>query len=594
VSDPVRSTIGKRDAHGIVRHGGEWLTIWADPGSVATPAERTARAVAGRAREQRAKALAATMRAIAGTRLRINAPPLPLHATVDEIAAARGAADTAGLRARHHDADLHARLAPAEARARALFDALEEARFRALGVRAMPGILGNLAAVLSRRLEALGLRHSHLAAQVPLVEALPMVALDAFLERDAPLVESGALEMWHRFAGTRFGSALASLRPHLADQASFAAAAHDAIRAMFAAMQWDDETNSISPGSRAGDAALLGLEPVGSEGDDPGGEEQAGHGESIFARGQPPAAYRRFSTAFDLVADAADLAGPEEQRALRDKLDTSMGDMRATLTRLANRLQRHLLADRLGAWNFDQEEGLLDTARLDRVVTAPGAALSFKQEIVAPARDTVVALLIDCSGSMRGRPIALAAMAADLAAQALERCGVAVEVLGFTTRGWKGGETARQWATAGRPRGPGRICDLLHVVYKAAGTPYRQARTALAVMLRENGLRENVDGEALLWAVGRLRSRPERRRLLVVVSDGAPSDRATLDANDPMYLDRHLREVVAAIEASGRIELSAIGIGHPADRIYRDAVVVETADALGSAMLSLLGRKLRR
>ena len=591
MSAPVRSTIGKRDAQGVVRHGGEWLTLWADPDSVALPEERTRRAIAARQQEKRGQALAATLRAIAHAPVRAQAPDAPVLASEEDWAVARGLADRTGLRLRHHDAGRHDKLAPVEARARALFDGLERARTEALGVRTMPGIGANLAAAMARRLDSLGLRHAHLAGQVPLAEALPMLALDALLGRAAPSLDSGAMQMWHRFARARFGMALQALRPHLDDQAAYAEAAHAAVRAMFAAMQWDASPQASPEGPRG--AALL--RPQGEPASRAeAGEEQAGRSPAASAPATIPAPYARFSTASDRVVEAAAMAGADELSTLRDTLDASMAGVRPALTRLAHRLQRQLLAERMSAWSFDQDEGLLDTARLDRVVTAPGSALSFKQEHVAAERDTVVSLLIDNSGSMRGRPIALAAMAADLAAQALERCGVAVEILGFTTGGWKGGETARRWAAAGRPANPGRICDLLHVVYKAAGTPYRQARTAVALMLRDGLLRENVDGEALLWAAGRLRARPERRRLLMVVSDGAPSDRATLDAHDPLYLDRHLREVVAGIEAMGRIELSAIGIGHPVDRLYRDAVVVSAPDALGSALLSQLGRRLRR
>jgi cobaltochelatase CobT len=488
---------------------------------------------------------------------------------------------------------LHAGLAPSEGRARAVFDVLEGARCEALGVLRMPGILPNLAAAMAGRLDDLGLLRAHLAAQVPLVEALPMVALDALLDHAEPLLDSGAMEMWHRFARARFGRALAALRPHLDDQAAYAAATGPVLDAIFDAMRWDRADPAAAPERRAAAAARL---PVGTEiapGEDAGGEEDAGRGEAPGGGADAAAGYHRFSTAFDRIVPASALATPEELAALRRRLDASVAVTRAAAARLAHRLQRQLQAERLSAWSFDQEEGMLDTSRLDRVVTDPGAALSFKRERVAAERDTVVTLLIDNSGSMRGRPIALAAMGADLAARALERCGIALEVLGFTTAGWKGGETARRWAEAGRPPHPGRICDLLHIVYKSADQPYRQAREPMALMLRDGLLRENVDGEALLWAAGRLRARPERRRLLLVVSDGAPSDRATLDANDPRYLERHLREVARLLPAR-RIEVSAIGIGHPVDRVFPDAVVVAGPEGLAPALLSQLGRRLRR
>lgn len=599
MADPVRSTVGKRDAQGVVRHGAEWLTLWADPASVASPAERLRQASAGRERAERARALAATVRAIAGLRADATAPGTELPPVGEDWAAARGLGDQAGLRLRHHDPAMHAILAPRGARARTLFDILEQARTQALGVRLMPGILSNLAAAIAQRLDAMGLLRAHLAAQVPLAEALPMLALDSLLGHERPLLDSGAMDMWHRFARARFGPALAALRPHLADQAEYAAVAHEAVAAVLAAMQWDDSAQPAAP-SQPADGARP--ETGTDEGEDaaleaPGGAKAAedpGRGEASRAAGPAALGYWRFSTLDDRTVAAASLASPEELTALREQLDRSMADIRTAMTRLAHRLQRRLLAERMSAWSFDQDEGLLDTARLDRVVTAPGEALSFKRERLAPSRDTVACVLIDNSGSMRGRPIALAAMAADLAAQALERCGVTVEILGFTTASWRGGQSARRWVEAGRPPHPGRICDLLHIVYKSADQSYRQARAALALMLRDGLLRENVDGEALLWAASRLLARPERRRVLVVVSDGAPSDRATLDANDPLYLDRHLRETVARFEAERRIELSAIGIGHPVDGHYRDAVVVSGPEGLAPALLSQLGSRLRQ
>jgi cobaltochelatase CobT len=274
---------------------------------------------------------------------------------------------------------------------------------------------------------------------------------------------------------------------------------------------------------------------------------------------------------------------------LRYQLDSAVPDARGLLTRLANRLQRQLMAQQLRAWAFDLEEGLLDAARLDRVVVNPGSALTFKQERESEFKDTVVALLIDNSGSMRGRPIAIAATTADILAAALERCGVKSEVLGFTTRSWKGGRALGAWTAAGRPPRPGRLNELSHIVYKAADVPYRRARAGLGVMLKPGLLKENVDGEALLWAQARLQARPERRKILLVVSDGAPADQATLLANaDEDYLDRHLRQVIAQIEAESHIELCAIGIRHDVTRYYRRAVKIDDATELGAKLVAQL------
>ncbi len=600
VAEAVRSTINKRDAHGVVRHGAEWLTLWADPLSVLSPEERLAQRQAARAQERRSRAIAATMRAIAHEQaIGQTAPAVPASPTEDDWILARGRADDAGLRLRHHDPALHARIAPPDAQARGLFDRLERARWQALGVRRMPGTLPNLAATLGARLDLLGLRHAHLAAQVPLAEALPALALATLLGHDAPLFESGAMATWHSFAHRGFGGELAALRPLLADQAAFAEAARLAIAAMFAAMEWDD-----APRLRPTDAAAQAAErrarhgvATAAEEPDTAAMEEAGRGEAAAyqdGRG-PEAVYRVYTTAFDRVAHAADLAEADDLVSLRQVLDRSLGEVHTPLSRLANRLQRQLLAEQLTAWDFDREEGLLDAARLDRVVVNPGTARSFKQEREAAGRDTVVTILLDNSGSMRGRPGPLAATAADMAARVLDRCGIACEVLGFTTGGWKGGESARSWIAAGRPAEPGRLADLLHIVYKSADAPYRQAQLGFGLMLRDDLLRENIDGEALLWAAGRLRARAERRKLLLVISDGAPSDRATQDANaDRALLQRHLLQVVDSIERQGRIELSAIGIAHPVDQVYRNAVTIARPDQLSPALLAQLGRSLRQ
>ena len=573
----VRSTINKRDRHGVVRHGAEWLALWADPGSV-NETERVAVQQAARERDRAAQAIAATARALAGADVAV-----PQEAS-------RGAADDAGLLHRHHHAALHETLAPAEPRARALFDVLEQARVRALGAATMPGIRSNVAAVLAGRLDSLGLLHAQIAGQVPLAEALPALALEA-LSEGGPLIDSGAMATWRLFAGRHFGPELADLLPLLADQRCYAAAARLAIAAMTRAMEWDARPHSDQPEPlpEAG-GAIERTRTVAAVAADDSPVPDAGVGSAGEHRSDL-APYRAYTTDFDRELAADGIATPAELRDLRALLDGSAAAARAGAA-LAHRLQRQLLAEQTSIWSFDQEEGLLDAGRLARVVVDPARPLAFKRERDAPARDTVVCLLIDNSGSMRGQPIALAALAADLAAAALERAGIACEILGFTTAGWRGGNSAKRWAAAGAPPFPGRICDLRHIVYKAAGTPYRAARLGIAAMLGDL-LRENVDGEALLWAAARLRARPERRRLLLVISDGAPSDRATLDANGADYLERHLRAVIAGIERSG-IELSAIGLRHDVRRLYRDAVVVERADQLGPALLSQLGRKLAR
>ena len=298
--------------------------------------------------------------------------------------------------------------------------------------------------------------------------------------------------------------------------------------------------------------------------------------------------YRVFDTKFDEVIAASDLCDPEELDRLRVMLDRHMENVASIVGKLANRLQRKLMAHQNRSWDFDLEEGILDAAKLHRVVTQPLSPLSYKQEQDTKFRDTVVTLLLDNSGSMRGRPITIAAVTADILARTLERCGVKVEILGFTTRAWKGGQSRESWQQTGKPANPGRLNDLRHIIYKPADAPWRRARKSLGLMLREGILKENIDGEALLWAHDRLLARNEDRRIMMVISDGAPVDDSTLSVNSGSYLERHLREVISFIETRSPVELLAIGIGHDVTRYYRCALTITDVEQLGGAVVGQL------
>ncbi len=300
------------------------------------------------------------------------------------------------------------------------------------------------------------------------------------------------------------------------------------------------------------------------------------------------AIYRAYTRLHDEEIAAEDLCDPDELTRLRQQLDQQLQHLQGVISKLANRLQRRLMAQQQRSWEFDLEEGLLDAGRLSRVVVNPLHALSYKRERETEFRDTVVTLLIDNSGSMRGRPITVAAMCGDILARTLERCAVKVEVLGFTTRAWKGGQSREKWVQDGKPRNPGRLNDLRHIIYKAADSPWRRARKNLGLMLREGLLKENIDGEALLWAYRRLVVRPEHRRILMVISDGAPVDDSTLSVNPGNYLEKHLREVIREIETRDQVELIAIGIGHDVTRYYRRAVTIVDAEELGGTMMKKL------
>ncbi|HZD26660.1 MAG TPA: cobaltochelatase subunit CobT, partial [Alphaproteobacteria bacterium] len=323
------------------------------------------------------------------------------------------------------------------------------------------------------------------------------------------------------------------------------------------------------------------------------GSEEPGRGRRQWrpgeaANGPHQPAYKAYAAEFDEVVEAADLCDPEELARLRTYLDQQLSNMQGVVARLANRLQRRLMAKQNRTWEFDLEEGMLDAGKLARVVTDPMHPLSFKVEKDTDFRDTVVSLLIDNSGSMRGRPITVAAMCADILARTLERCSVKVEILGFTTRAWKGGQAREKWLREGKPANPGRLNDLRHIVYKGADAPWRRARRSLGLMMREGLLKENIDGEALIWAHSRLVYRPEQRRILMVISDGAPVDDSTLSVNPGNYLEKHLRQVIEWIEGHSPVELIAIGIGHDVTRYYRRAVTIVDAEQLGGAMMEKL------
>jgi cobaltochelatase CobT len=545
------------------------------------------------------------------------------------VAEARGAADAAALRLRHHDARLHARTAPVDADARSVFDALETARVEALGARAMGGVRENLAHLTDARVRGDAIVRARTAEEVPLATAIGLIARER-LTGDAPPPSANAgLKLVSSWIEEKAAAELDALALTLDDQAAFAKLSRRLLEDLELAAAEEpleeepDEGGEDEEGEEGGseesaeqgeegtpgggDVEMRGEETEDSSADGDStqemeaGEEEVATGddlsESVFASPSrrnwelsPPTDYKAFTTRFDEIVEAEELCDEEELGRLRAYLDQQMGGLQNVVTRLANRLQRRLLAQQARSWDFDQEEGLLDAARLARVVISPAHSLSYKVERDTEFKDTVVSLLIDNSGSMRGRPIAIAAICADILTRTLERCGVATEVLGFTTRGWKGGQSREAWLAAGRPPNPGRLNDLRHIIYKRADEPYRHSRRHLGLMMREGLLKENIDGEALLWAHNRLIARPEERRILMVISDGAPVDDSTASANGGSYLERHLRQVIDWIEKKSPVELIAIGIGHDVTRYYERAVTIMDADQLAGAMVDQLAQ----
>ena len=555
--------------------------------------------------------------------------PMPGRALPErEVAEARGFADAAALRLRHHNAALHARGAPADEVARAVFNAVEQARVEALGARAMAGVKANLARATEMRMRTDPITRARSRAEVPLDTALGLVVRERLTGETPPEAARAGLDLVSDWIEEKAGADLDALGLVLDDQAAFAQLATKLLKDL-ELVEGDpsepdtddgeageggdesegeaDEEDKDDPGGAEGDAEMRVEQGDASDDEQEGEYEDQELGESDDGLGEegeegmmpvrpnrplsdlpPQFDYRVFTTRFDEVIHAAELCDEAELTRLRAYLDQQLTHLQGAVTKLANRLQRRLMAQQSRSWDFDQEEGLLDAARLARVVVNPAHSLSYKVERDTEFRDTVVTLLLDNSGSMRGRPISIAAISADILARTLERCGVKVEILGFTTRAWKGGQAREKWLADGRPPNPGRLNDLRHIVYKQADEPWRRARRNLGLMMREGLLKENIDGEALLWAHGRLIARPEERRILMVISDGAPVDDSTLSVNSGTYLERHLRQVIGWIEARSPVELAAIGIGHDVTRYYARAVTIMDAEQLGGTMVEQL------
>ncbi len=558
----------------------------------------------------------------------LSTPPRDL--TPLATARARGQADALALRVAHHDAKVHARAMPQREDARRLFEAAERARVESIGAAAMDGVAENLDAALTQRCERAGYGRPMDKSRAPMDDALEFVLREVLTGRKLPAAAESVAAHWRAELTEKAAGALAQARGRMEDQSAFSALMRDLLRDL----GLGDETSSLRESEddkegeqdEEGDAKSQAPEEGDGEGDGEGESQEqdssdAGEGdpgddidatasldadsdtEASEADDEEPATpirpnwrdsdafksdYKAFTTIHDEVKNADELCDPEELTRLRAYLDAQLQGLQGAVSRLANRLQRRLMAQQNRSWMFDLEEGVLDTSRLTRVIVDPTSPLSFKMEDESKFRDTVVTLLLDNSGSMRGRPIMVAALCADILARTLERCGVKVEILGFTTQAWKGGLSREDWIKAGKPPGPGRLNDLRHIIYKSADAPWRRVRRNLGLMMREGLLKENIDGEALLWAHDRLMARSEQRKIMMVISDGAPVDDSTLSVNPGNPLERHLREVISHIESVSPVELIAIGIGHDVTRWYRRAVTIVDAEQLGGAMTDKL------
>ena len=555
-------------------------------------------------------------------------PQVSRRMTREEVLIARGTADAFALRHRHHDAAVAQKYAPQGQMARDLYEAMETARCEAVGARDMPGTLGNIDAKIAAEADRRGYSQIRQAQDAPLAQAAGYLVRHLATGRPMPGGAGNVMDLWRPFIEEQAGGTLDRLDAVLADQAAFARLARQVIADLGYGDQLGDDPDAeedegeeaeADEEEEAGDSqtrdqdqsedADASPEESQETQDDPsqaqvsmddmadmdeGEEAELPEGEAPLEPPAPPPHsdadpnYAVYTTDHDEEIKAEDLAEPAELERLRAYLDQQLEPLKGAVSRLANKLQRRLQAQQNRSWEFDREEGILDAGRLARVVANPTTPLSFKVEKDTEFRDTVVTLLLDNSGSMRGRPISIAAICADVLARTLERCQVKVEILGFTTRAWKGGQSRERWLAAGRPQQPGRLNDLRHIVYKGADVPWRRVRANLGLMMKEGLLKENIDGEALEWAHRRMIGRPEQRKILMVISDGAPVDDSTLSVNPANYLEKHLRDVIAMVEKKKYVELIAIGIGHDVTRYYQHAVTITDVEQLAGAMTEQL------
>jgi cobaltochelatase CobT len=576
-----------------------------------------------------------------GGQARVPQPGRTLPA--DQVAEVRGWADSFALRKRYHDPKLHGADQPEPGLARDIWNAVEQARIEAIGATEMAGVAKNLDRMTEARVRADPIVRARSAEEVPVATALGLMVRERLTGQPVPRIAEPAMALVRDDIESRAGAHLDQLTTAFGDQAAFAQVMRRVLSDLGLAADPDaepedggeseDQQEEQQPGDDGEDAEQdaggqdqsTETRPEESQDDSDASEsrevemdtdmvseaEMGDEGQEGMTPWRPNSPmsdlpndfdYKAYVRSFDEIVGAEDLCDAEELTRLRAYLDQQLVPLQSAVTKLANRLQRRLMAQQNRSWDFDQEEGLLDAARLVRIVTNPSYAMSYKVERDTEFRDTVVTLLIDNSGSMRGRPISIAAICADILARTLERCAVKTEILGFTTRAWKGGQSREKWLADGRPPKPGRLNDLRHIIYKQADAPWRRARKNLGLMMREGLLKENIDGEALMWAHDRLLARREDRRILMVISDGAPVDDSTLSVNTGNYLERHLRQVIKHIETRSPIELIAVGIGHDVTRYYAKAVTIMDAEQLGGTLIEQLaglfeadgGKKRRR
>jgi len=555
-----------------------------------------------------------------GLKARLPSPHRNLPA--QDVALVRGIGDAYALRKAYHDEKINNQFRPASPEGAAVFEAAEQARVEAIGSLAMKGVAANLTAGLEQRLLNRGLAKARVRDEAPLADVLGLMVREHLTGEKPPPSLAAAVDLWRPVIEAKAGADLEKLAAALRDQKAYARLTRTMLNHLALGDQTDSDQSSDEnaegqnpegenqdgddqDAQQDGESAATESAADAEDGEPVEGETSSEQSEDLSDATEPEDGakpqrheaafahqnewgYKVYTAEFDEEIAAADLCEPEELARLRGFLDQQLSSLQGVVSRLANKLQRLLMAQQNRHWEYDLEEGMLDASRLTRIIIDPMYPLSFKREKDTTFRDTCVTLLLDNSGSMRGRPIMVAAMCADILGRTLERVGVKTEILGFTTRAWKGGQSREKWISAGKPPQPGRLNDLRHIVYKAADEPWRRAKRNLGLMMREGLLKENIDGEALTWAHNRLIARPEQRKILMVISDGAPVDDSTLSVNAGNYLELHLRRVIEEIETRSGVELTAIGIGHDVTRYYRKAVTIVDAEQLGGAMTEQL------
>ena len=565
--------------------------------------------------------------ALLGDKARLPEPPRKM--TAADAAIVRGHADSMALRLSCHDANVHRRMLPEGQTARAVYDAVEQSRVESIGSRRMDGVASNISAMLEDKFHRGNFQDVRDVADAPIEDAIAMIVRERLTGMAPPPSARAVVDLWRSHIEEKAGETLDTLTGQIGDQRAFSRVVRDLLVRLEMAEQAEgepeadesenqdeqqseseeqnqgeaeeqastekaeassaeDSSDDIEDGTAESEDGPTGEMPEEQEGMDSDDSSESSRPPQSSGRESRVTDYKPFTTKFDETISAEDLCDAEELTRLRAYLDKQISHLQGVVARLANRLQRRLMAQQNRAWEFDLEEGTLDPARLPRIVIDAQQPLSFKREKDTNFRDTVVTLVIDNSGSMRGRPISVAATCADILARTLERCGVKTEILGFTTRAWKGGQSRELWLQSGKPPMPGRLNDLRHIIYKSADSPWRRARKNLGLMMREGLLKENIDGEALDWAHKRLLARPEQRKILMMISDGAPVDDSTLSVNPGNYLEKHLRFIIEEIETRSPVELIAIGIGHDVTRYYKRAVTIVDAEELGGAMTEKL------